>query len=77
MNEEFWERFPKTANIRCIEMKDRTQERIARETQGLSPDRLLAYFREASRRFRSKVEGAYPEATSKALAVHETGPRRK
>lgn len=39
MNETFWERFPKMAPLSCIEMKGRTQARIARETRGLA-DRM-------------------------------------
>ncbi len=77
MNEAFWERFPKTAGFRCIEMKDRAQARIARETRGLSADRLLVYFHEASQRFWSEVGRSYLEATPTPMAVRESGPRRK
>jgi hypothetical protein len=77
MNEAFWERFPKTAKMDCIAMKDRAQAGVARETRGLSSDQLIAYFREASRRFWSKVGRAYPEATPTPMAVREAGPRGK
>lgn len=62
MHETFWERFPKTAKIHCIEVKDRAQERVARETRGLSSDQLFAYFREASQRFWSEIGRVYPKA---------------
>ena len=77
MNEAFWERFPKTAGIRCIEMKDRAQARIARETRGLSSDQLFAYFREASQRLWSELGRVYPEAPPTTMAVRESGPHRK
>ena len=77
MNEAFWERFPKTMGIRCIEMKDRAQARIARETRGMSADQLFAYFHKASQCFGSELGRVYPEVTPTAMAVRESGQRRK
>jgi hypothetical protein len=59
MNAAFWDRFPKTTKVHCVEMKDQAQEQVARETRGLSSERLFAYFREASRRFRRDMGRAY------------------
>lgn len=77
MNEAFWDKFPKAAKIRCIEMKDRQQKRVARETRGLSSDQLFSYFRESSHRFWSKVGRVYPAATPTPMAVRESGSRSK
>jgi hypothetical protein len=77
MNESFWDRFPKTAKIHCIEMKNRAQARIAGETRGMSADQLFAYFHKASQCFGSELGRAYPKATPTPMAVRESGPRRK
>jgi hypothetical protein len=77
MNEAFWEKFSKTEKLHCIEMKNRAQERIARETRGLSSDQLFAYFRESSHRFWSTVGRAYPETTPTPMAVQESRSRSK
>lgn len=72
MNESFWDRFPGTVGIGCIEMKDRAQARIARETRGMSTDRLIAYFREAARQFRAQTAAVYPAVRDSTMAVRET-----
>jgi len=51
MSSSFWNRFPPASDIRCVEMKDRLQDRVSRETRNASPDELVAYFRNAARRF--------------------------
>jgi hypothetical protein len=71
MNDAFWDKFPKTTKIHCVEMKDRVQARIASETKGLAHDQLFAYFRAASRRFWRDVEHAYPDVTPAPMAVRE------
>ncbi|HAS83207.1 MAG TPA: hypothetical protein DCS43_11185 [Verrucomicrobia bacterium] len=77
MNEAFWEKYPKAAKIRCIEMKARAQERIARETRGLDYDQLFAYFREASNQFWRDLGHVYPEASPTPMAVKEPTPPNK
>ncbi len=51
MSSSIWDRYPPASDIRCVEMKDRLQDRVARETRNASVDELVVYFRDASRRF--------------------------
>ncbi len=77
MNDSFWDRFPKTAKVNCIELKDKAQERIARETRGMSPDQLYAYFLASSHRFRHQIGRAYPEVAPSSMAVRESSKQGK
>jgi len=52
-------------------MKDGVQERIRQDVGGASPEELVAYFREASRRFRRGVGGKAPEPESLPSAVRD------
>jgi len=52
MSNAIWQRYPVIPGLHSVEMKDKLQERIMEETRGASPAALIAYFREASRRFR-------------------------
>lgn len=71
MNNPFWRRFPVIQSMRCIEMKNYVQLRIMDETRDATPDAIVTYFREASRRFRREAGRAYPEIPTDALAVRE------
>jgi len=55
-------------------MKDRLQERVTEETRGAGAAAVVAYFREASRRFRREVSHACPESVASPTAVRETDP---
>jgi hypothetical protein len=76
MNKTFWQRFPAGAEIRCVEMKDQVQERVARDTLGVAPDRLVAYFREASQRFWREMGRPCPESAAKPIASQEADTRK-
>jgi hypothetical protein len=53
-------------------MKDRIQKRIERDTRGISPEALVSYFRDASRRFWREMGRPYPEFVRTPMSVHET-----
>ena len=72
MSNPIWRRFPVAPELHCIEMKDRAQDRIMEETRNAAPDALVAYFREASRRFWREIGRDYPEFASTRMAVRET-----
>ncbi len=44
----------------CVEMKRRAQERILRETAGMTPAQELAYWRAQEERFRRVAESKPP-----------------
>jgi len=69
MSNAIWQRYPVIPGLHSVEMKDKLQERIMEETRGASPAALIAYFREASRRFRREPGRAYPGAVE--TTVHE------
>jgi hypothetical protein len=71
MSEAFWEKFPKESVVRCLEMKDRAQARIASETRELSPESLVEYFRNAARLFRLESADIYRKSASSTMAVCE------
>ncbi|MDI6774910.1 MAG: hypothetical protein QME60_05890 [Verrucomicrobiota bacterium] len=75
MNKAFWSRFSKAEAIRCVEVKDRVQARIARETRGFSPDRLIEYLREASRQFQAESNAMYHPDATRPMVVRETNER--
>jgi len=72
MSNPIWRRFPGALELHCLEMKDHAQDRIMEETRNAAPDKLMAYFREASRRFWQQVGRDYPEFASTRMAVRET-----
>ena len=72
MSNPIWQRFPITPGLRSVEMKDRLQARVMEETRGAAPVALVAYFRDASRRFWREVGRAYPESVAPPMAVRET-----
>ena len=72
MSSQIWQRFPVAPGLHSLEMKDRLQERVMEDTRGASPAALVAYFREASRRFWHDVGGAYPETVASPMVVRET-----
>jgi hypothetical protein len=69
-----WKQIPPIPGFSCLRMKAQAQAKIAKETRGMSPERVLEYFREASKSFAASFEGAYPvSARSEALAAREAG----
>jgi hypothetical protein len=73
MNEEFWKQFPPIPGFDCVEMKHRAQERIARETQGMTDRELIEYFNRAGRAFRET--GKIPVAEPESLVLREEPPK--
>jgi len=71
MSSQLWQRFPLERGLRALDMKDRLQERIGKDVSGASPEELVAYFREASRRFRRGVRCNAPEPESLPSAVRD------
>jgi hypothetical protein len=51
MNEAVWKRFPTSPDMHCVGIKDRVQGKVMEETRHATPETLVAYFRNASRRF--------------------------
>jgi len=51
MSNPIWQRFSSAPKLRSLDMKDRVQEQVMAETRGATSAELVAYFREASRRF--------------------------
>ena len=72
MNNPFWKQFPTLPGLHCIEMKDHAQARIQDETRNVTPEGLVAYFHEASCRFRRGISRAYPSSTATLLTVKES-----
>lgn len=70
MDDSFWDQFPKTVGIGCIEIKDAAQACIASETRGMSTEHLIAYFREANTRLR-EMDSAHPLCRREGVAVAE------
>ncbi len=64
MSDSIWDRFPAASDIRCVEMKDQLQDRVTRETRNASVDELVAYFRDASRRFWQEMGRPCPPGSS-------------
>ncbi len=56
----------------CVEMKRSAQERIYRETQGLSRQEELEYFHRAAKEFREEIKRKRAES---AKSGHETPSR--
>ena len=69
MSNPFWKAFPTLPGLHCIEMKDRVQGNVMDETRELTPTALIAYFRNASRRFRREVGRTYPESVATPMTV--------
>jgi len=65
MNDEYRGQFLRIAGFDCVAMKHRSQERIHRETEGMSGDELIAYYNRAGRAFR--VTGKTPSPETAAL----------
>jgi hypothetical protein len=72
MSSQIWQRFPVAPGLHSLELKDRLQERVMEDTRGASPTALVAYFREASRRFWREVGCAYPETVASPMMARET-----
>lgn len=49
---------PNKRPIDCVEMKRRAQEQILRETQGMTPEQELEYWRDAERSLAARIEAA-------------------
>ena len=71
MSSLLWQRFPVEPGLNTLELKDRLQERITKETRGASSEALVAYFRKASRRFWDEVGCAYSESEASPMMVHD------
>ena len=71
MSSLFWQRFPVEPVLHSLEMKDRLQERVMEDTRGAAAAVVVAYFREASRRFWREVNCANPESVASPMAVRE------
>ncbi len=67
MSNSIWDRLPAASDIHCIEMKDQLQDRVASETRNVSADELVAYFRNASRRFWQEMGRACPTAREQPI----------
>ena len=72
MSSRIWQRFPVAPGLHSLELKDRLQERVMEDTRDASPAGLVAYFREASRRFWREVGYAYPETVAAPMVVRDT-----
>ena len=72
MNEEFWRQFPPIPGFDCVAMKHRAQERIHRETEGMSDDELIEYFNRAGRAFRET--GKIPSVEAESMVLREEPP---
>ena len=77
MSNQFWKAFPTLPGLHCIEMKDRVQGQVRKETRDVMSEGIVAYFHEASCRFRREIERTYPEPTVPLMAVRESDPRQK
>jgi predicted component of type VI protein secretion system len=71
MSSPFWQRFPVQPGLHSLEMKDRLQEQVMEDTRGAATVALVAYFREASRRFWREVGCAYPEPVASPMLVRD------
>jgi len=71
MSSLLWQRFPVEPGLHTLELKDRLQERIMKETRGASPEALVAYFRKASHRFWDEVGCAHPGSEASPMMVHD------
>jgi hypothetical protein len=71
MSSPFWQRFPIEPELHSLEMKDRLQERVMEDTRGAAAAALVAYFREASRRFRHEADRAHPESVASPVLVRD------
>jgi hypothetical protein len=72
MNSSFWQRFPTALEIRCIDMKDHAQVQVAQATRGASPEKLVAYFQEASRRFWKEMGYPCSDSAMAPMVVRES-----
>jgi hypothetical protein len=59
----------------CVEMKHHAQERIRRETAGMSVQELIAYYNCAGRAFWET--GKIPTAGEESVVVHDDPPGEK
>jgi hypothetical protein len=71
MSSSIWEAFVETTDIDCIEMKDKIQDLIQKETLDITSEALLNYFFEASRRFRLEIRSRYPAHQAIPTVVRE------
>ena len=69
MNDEFWEQFRQIPGFDCVAMKHRAQERIHRETEGMSDDELIAYYNRVGRAFREN--GKIPSSETVHMALND------
>ena len=71
MSNPLWQRFPVEPGLHTLEMKDRLQERVVEDTRGAAAAALVAYFREASRRFRREVGCACPDSAASPMFARD------
>jgi hypothetical protein len=71
MSSRIWQKFPVTPGLHVLEMKDRCQKQVMEDTRGASPVALVAYFREASRRFWRVVDGTGAETVESPMVVRD------
>ena len=71
MSSLLWQRFPVEPGLHTLEMKDRLQERVMEDTRGAAVATLVAYFREASRRFWREAGCAYPQSSASPMLVRD------
>jgi|WetSurMetagenome_2_1015567.scaffolds.fasta_scaffold284333_1 hypothetical protein len=71
MSSQLWQSFPIEPGLHALDVKDRLQEHIRKDTEGASPAELVVYFREASRRFRREVGRSYRKPDTLPSAVHD------
>lgn len=71
-HEEFWRQFPPIPGFDCVAMKHRAQERIHRETEGMTDDELIEYYNRTGRAFRET--GRIPAGEAESLVLREEPP---
>jgi hypothetical protein len=71
MNSSFWEKHTGPFDIDCLELKDRLQERVRQDTIKETPEAVVEYFREASRRFQMEQKSFYQTASAAPMSVRE------
>jgi hypothetical protein len=71
MSSPFWQRFPVQPGLHSLEMKDRLQKQVMEDTRGAAAAALVAYFREASRRFWRGVDHDYPDPVASSILVRD------
>lgn len=70
MTENFWERFPLIPGFDCMKMKRDIQAKIHEETEHMTQQERLAYYRRAAKRLRAQGRHA-PRKNEPSLVKEE------